>query len=100
MSNALKFTEKGIVEYGCNIMDQKNIRFYVKDSGTGIPPNLQKAVFERFRQGEVDNKAKVAGTGLGLAISRGLIELMGGYIDVKSQEGIGSEFFLVLPCAT
>lgn len=97
LSNAFKFTSKGTVEFGYKIQDDKDIRFFVKDSGTGISINLQRAIFERFRQGDVDRQAQIAGTGLGLAISKGLVELLGGIIGVKSQEGIGSEFYFVLP---
>jgi PAS domain S-box-containing protein len=95
--NALKFTNEGKIQYGCEFIAEDKLKFFVKDSGPGIPRNLKKAVFERFRQGELDLKNKAAGTGLGLAISKGLVELMGGTIGVKSQVGIGSEFYFVLP---
>jgi PAS domain S-box-containing protein len=97
LSNALKFTNEGKIRYGCELVNRSEIKFFVKDSGSGIPQNLQKTVFERFRQGEADRSAKVAGTGLGLAISKGLIGLMDGQIGVKSQKGLGSEFYFTLP---
>jgi PAS domain S-box-containing protein len=97
LSNALKFTNSGKVEFGCEFIDSKKIKFYVKDSGPGIPPSLQKVIFDRFRQGDVDMKAKIAGTGIGLAISKGIIELMNGYIGVNSKLGFGSEFYFELP---
>lgn len=98
LSNALKFTKTGKIEFGFQLIEKGTfIRFYVKDSGAGIPHHLQKAVFERFRQGDVDNQAKVTGTGLGLAISKGIINLMCGKMGLLSEPGKGSEFFFVLP---
>jgi PAS domain S-box-containing protein len=97
LSNALKFTDEGKVIFGFELIDNKTVRFYVRDTGSGIPRNLQKAVFERFRQGNIDRHAKTAGTGIGLAISKGLIQLMGGTIGLKSQEHVGSEFYFKLP---
>ncbi len=98
LSNALKFTKTGKIEFGFQLIEKDAfIRFYVKDTGVGIPHPLQKAVFERFRQGDVDSQAKVTGTGLGLAISKGIINLMCGKIGLLSEPGKGSEFFFVLP---
>lgn len=93
LSNAIKYTEKGIIDLGYQFLG-KEIVFYVKDTGVGIPIELQGAVFERFRQLE-NNMAE--GTGLGLAISKGLAELLGGKVWVKSKEGKGSTFFLSIP---
>ncbi len=96
LSNALKFTHKGKIEMGYETQGNDIVRFFVRDSGEGIPENIQKAVFERFRQGNVDKQEKISGTGLGLAISKGIIELLGGEIGVKSKEKEGSEFYFTL----
>jgi signal transduction histidine kinase len=71
----------------------------VTDTGVGIAPEDQEAVFEEFRQVGLAAK-KVEGTGLGLAISRKFIELHGGSIRVKSQVGSGSTFTFTLPLTT
>lgn len=97
LSNSLKFTIKGQIEFGYKPGNDSLISFYVKDTGMGIPRNMQKAVFERFRQGNIDNNIKISGTGLGLAISKGIVELLGGKIGVISQENAGSEFYFDLP---
>ena len=97
IGNALKFTEKGYIEFGCFLEDQK-ILFYVKDTGIGIPEDKQKLIFERFRQVDEKNiSRKFGGTGLGLSISKGLVILMNGEIWVESKEGTGSTFFFSIP---
>ncbi len=98
ISNAIKFTHEGYVEFGYQITpNRKEILFYVKDTGIGIPEDKKEVIFERFRQ--VDNsKTRVyPGTGLGLAISKRLTELLGGRIWVISEEGKGSQFFFTIP---
>jgi signal transduction histidine kinase len=97
LTNALKFTEKGQIAFGYNKQKDK-VNFYVKDTGTGIPKNIQHVIFDRFRQGNIDQSAKIAGTGLGLAISKGIVELLGGKISVISKENAGSEFYFEIPC--
>jgi signal transduction histidine kinase len=71
----------------------------VTDTGVGIAPEDQEAVFEEFRQVGTADK-KVEGTGLGLALSRKFVELHGGRIWVKSQVGMGSTFTFTLPMTT
>ncbi len=97
VGNALKFTYKGSVEIGYTIEDeQKEIHFYVKDTGKGIGKSDQEKIFERFMQ--LDNtREKTAGTGLGLSISINLAKLLGGKMKLDSQPGIGSTFTLMLP---
>jgi len=96
LSNALKFTPEGgqiDVRAGLN-NDVAEVS--VTDTGVGIAPEDQEAVFEEFRQvGGAEKKAE--GTGLGLALSRKFIELHGGRIWVKSQVGMGSTFTFTLP---
>jgi len=96
LSNALKFTpEGGRIDVVAGAHDGVT-EISVTDTGVGIAPEDQEAVFEEFRQ--VGTAArKVEGTGLGLAISRKFIELHGGRIWVKSQPGIGSTFAFTLP---
>jgi signal transduction histidine kinase len=96
LSNALKFTpEGGRIDVGASPHDQV-AEVSVTDTGVGIAPDDQEAVFEEFRQvGTADKKAE--GTGLGLALSRKFIELHGGRIWVKSAVGVGSTFTFTLP---
>ncbi len=96
LSNALKFTpEGGAIEVRATAYDDRT-EIAVSDTGVGIAPEDQEAVFEEFRQ--VGAKAKkIEGTGLGLAISRKFIELHGGRIWVTSQVGAGSTFTFTLP---
>ena len=96
LSNALKFTpEGGEIHVRAELRDGM-AQISVTDSGVGIAPEDQEAVFEEFRQvGKAEKKAE--GTGLGLAISRKFIELHGGRIWVKSQVGTGSTFAFTLP---
>jgi signal transduction histidine kinase len=96
LSNALKFTpEGGRIDVGARLHDGV-AEVSVADTGVGIAPEDQEAVFEEFRQvGTADKKAE--GTGLGLALSRKFIELHGGRIWVTSELGVGSTFIFTLP---
>jgi signal transduction histidine kinase len=96
LSNALKFTpEGGRIDVRAAVRDG-TAEISVTDTGVGISPEDQEAVFEEFRQVGTAAK-KVEGTGLGLAISRKFIELHGGRIWVESQFGKGSTFAFTLP---
>jgi two-component system, NtrC family, sensor kinase len=96
LSNAIKFTpEGGRIEVAAKPVDG-SIKVSVSDTGVGIAPKDQEAVFEEFRQVGTADK-KVEGTGLGLALSRKFIELHGGKIWVKSQVGAGSTFTFTIP---
>lgn len=98
IGNALKFTREGSVEFGYELTTDKNyVKFFVKDTGIGIPKEKVELIFQRFRQADVDITKKFGGTGLGLAISKSLVELMGGNIWVDSQPEIGSTFYFTLP---
>jgi len=96
LSNAIKFTpEGGRIEVGAVPRDE-SIEVSVSDTGVGIAPEDQEAVFEEFRQvGTVEKKAE--GTGLGLTLCRKFVELHGGRIWVKSQVGVGSTFTFTIP---
>ncbi len=97
LSNSLKFTYKGFIEFGFNLVDNQNAYFYVRDSGIGIPEDKQSMIFERFIQIEGNYTKEYGGTGLGLTITRNIVDLMGGSIWVESQEGVGTTFHFVLP---
>jgi signal transduction histidine kinase len=96
VGNSLKFTEKGTIEIGFSLNGQF-VKFYVKDSGIGIPETHHEKVFERFRQVETAYTRKYGGNGLGLPISKSLVELLGGTIWMESEEGKGSTFYFTLP---
>jgi signal transduction histidine kinase len=98
LSNALKFTpEGGRIDVSAGVHDEV-AEIAVADTGVGIAPEDQEAVFEEFRQVGTADK-KVEGTGLGLALSRKFIELHGGRIWVESEVGKGSTFRFTLPSA-
>jgi signal transduction histidine kinase len=95
LSNALKFTSKGIIEIGAReINEGEAVECWVKDSGQGIPAAAIDKVFERF---ETSPEPGQTGMGLGLAIVKELIELHHGEIRVESEVGKGSTFTFVLP---
>jgi signal transduction histidine kinase/CheY-like chemotaxis protein/CHASE3 domain sensor protein len=96
LSNALKFTRKGSVALQVSAKDGL-VSFAVKDTGIGIPKSKQQTIFEAFQQADGSTRRQFGGTGLGLSISRELAKLLGGEIRLKSEEGKGSEFTLVLP---
>jgi PAS domain S-box-containing protein len=96
VDNAIKFTEKGHVEYGCSLK-QGFLKFYVADSGIGIDSAKFEAIFERFHQLETDHSQTKGGMGLGLPISKSFVELLGGEIWVESKPGAGSIFFFTIP---
>ena len=98
LSNAIKFTSSGYVSLEISKDDSiKNIIFKVIDTGIGIAQDKQTLVFEAFQQADGSTRRKFGGTGLGLSISRELASLLGGTISLKSSEGVGSEFTLILP---
>lgn len=96
LSNALKFTQQGFVEFGYALKDS-NLEFYVKDSGIGIHPEFHTHIFERFKRAGKTANQSFAGTGLGLAISRSFVESMGGKIWVESESGKGAAFYFTIP---
>ncbi|MBN2695342.1 response regulator [bacterium] len=98
VGNALKFTHNGSITISYVVSDDKTkIIFSIKDTGIGISKEKQKMIFERFRQADDSVTRKYGGSGLGLAITKGLTELLGGEISLKSEEGIGSEFIVTIP---
>lgn len=93
INNALKFTFSGSITLGYYRQTDGYLRFYVRDTGMGIPKNKIKTVFDRF----VKLNSFVYGTGLGLSICKSLVEQMGGTIGVESEEGEGSCFWFTYP---
>ena len=94
--NALKFTETGQIEIGYNIISDNKLRFFVSDTGAGIPPERIKTIFKRFNYTEESTNTG-SDSGLGLSICKDLALLLGGDVNVKSVAGEGSVFFLTLP---
>jgi signal transduction histidine kinase/CheY-like chemotaxis protein len=110
LSNSFKFTEKGEVRLKVYEADHnwkpgnpsldnaaRVVAFEIKDTGIGISKDKQNIIFEAFQQAEGSTSRKYGGTGLGLSISRGLADLLGGSIELKSETGYGSTFTLFLP---
>lgn len=93
VTNAIKYTVKGIIEMGYEKIDD-NIRLYVRDTGIGIPEDKKDKVFHRFEK--LDEFAQ--GTGLGLSICKAIVEACGGEIGFESEYEKGSFFWAVLPC--
>ena len=96
ISNALKFTEAGSVMVTVG-RRRGSLTLAVADTGIGMSPAQQAALFQQFAQADASTTRRFGGTGLGLAICRELAELMGGRIEVKSAEGHGSTFVATLP---
>lgn len=99
VSNAIKFTSAGSVEFGYKLKVDA-IEFSVSDSGVGIPEEQKSSIFNRFYRGESGTTRNYSGTGLGLSISKAYIELMGGSTWFKSQTGVGSTFWFTIPYVT
>ncbi|MCD1637358.1 response regulator [Pseudomonas stutzeri] len=97
LANAFKFTEKGSVTLRVEKRGEDQLAFAVRDTGIGIAPEQQAAIFEAFRQADGTTNRRYGGTGLGLSISRELANLLGGEIEVQSRPGAGSTFTLVVP---
>ncbi len=96
INNALKFTEKGSVEFGYKHESDKGV-FYVKDTGIGISEENQKLIFDRFRKIENNVSKLYRGNGLGLTISKRLAELLNMNLYVESELRKGSTFYLTIP---
>jgi signal transduction histidine kinase/CheY-like chemotaxis protein len=98
ISNALKFTERGEVHVRAVKGPAGTVQFSVSDTGIGIAPEDQETIFQEFTQIDSARQRKVKGTGLGLPLSRKLAELLGGRVSLTSEPGVGSTFYLTVPC--
>jgi signal transduction histidine kinase/CheY-like chemotaxis protein len=90
--NAVKFTERGGVGVELSLDAERRVRFQVKDTGPGVPPDRRAAIFEDFEQGDGSNARHYEGTGLGLAIAKRIVALMGGELTLADNPGGGSIF--------
>ncbi len=97
ISNAVKFTDEGMIDVHAACADDGRWILRVRDTGQGISPSEQKQIFEPFKQADGSITREFSGTGLGLAIVRQLTDLMGGEVTLKSQVGRGSSFTIWLP---
>lgn len=105
VNNAIKFTEKGEVCISVELLEKtgdhkSRIQFKVRDTGIGIPEDLQSKIFQAFEQADKSISRKYGGSGLGLAITKKLIETMGGKLQLQSKEGVGSDFFFSIEKAS
>ncbi|MBV5315851.1 MAG: hypothetical protein JZU47_21310 [Prolixibacteraceae bacterium] len=114
VKNAIKYSEHGYIEIGCSLKEKNahsensvnghngssELEFYVRDTGIGIIPERQNAVFERFIQADIDDKRALQGAGLGLSISKGYAEILGGRMWMESEAGKGSVFYFTIPYNT
>jgi signal transduction histidine kinase len=97
ISNALKFTPNGQVVVSARMQGDDSVRFSVRDTGIGIPAELQSTLFEDFVQVDTPLQKRLRGTGLGLSLCKRFAELLGGHVGVDSVVGEGSDFYVVLP---
>lgn len=96
IKNAIKYCNFGRVDIGYKLQE-KFIKFYVADTGIGINKHKQQSIFERFIQADINDSNGYDGAGLGLSIAKSYVEMLGGKIWVKSEEGEGSTFYFTIP---
>lgn len=99
IGNALKFTNEGMVRVHLHLNEQDPRWFVIdiRDTGIGIPRDKQARIFNPFFQADTSTTRKYGGTGLGLVISKNLVEIMGGFLELKSLKGRGTTFRITLP---
>jgi len=96
LSNALKFTDTGRIEFGYQLQNDQFLLFYVSDTGIGISHDKQKLIFERFVQADDSLSRHFGGSGLGLSICKGFVDLLGGKIWVDSSPNKGAKFYFTI----
>lgn len=96
IKNAIKYTQRGEVRFGCRY-DSETICYFVEDTGIGIAKNRHQDIFDRFVQVDGSINRDYEGSGLGLSLCKAYVEMMGGTIWVESEEGKGSTFYFRLP---
>ena len=100
LRNALKFTDKGSIEFGFIIKNEAGndyFQFFVRDTGIGIDKSYHDTIFNIFRQIDDKHNRKFGGMGIGLAIAKKTVELLGGKIWVESEPSKGSVFYFTIP---
>ena len=100
VKNAIKYTQKGLIEIGYFLKNDKEpaeLEFYVKDTGIGIPEDRQNAIFGSFIQADISDIKAHQGAGLGLSISKAYVEMLNGKIWLESEVDKGSVFYFTLP---
>ena len=97
LDNSFKFTTFGNITLGCHVLPEKEIIFFIKDSGSGIPKEKIDLVFRKFRQGDESSTRKHGGLGLGLTLSKEIAVLLGGRLWLASDPGEGTSVFFALP---
>ena len=104
VSNAIKFTPVGgtisirVSEKPCKLSGYATYEFWIKDNGIGMSEEFRKHIFESFSRERTSTVSGIQGTGLGMSITKNIVDMMGGTIAVKSEEGKGTEFIVVLDC--
>ncbi|MCH8199871.1 MAG: response regulator [Chloroflexi bacterium] len=102
VGNAIKFTDRGSVAISVDMIHEadgeRSLHFAVRDTGIGIPPDQQAAIFEAFTQADGSTTRRFGGSGLGLTISKELVTLSGGRLWVESEPGAGSTFHFTVRC--
>ena len=96
LNNAVKFTDKGHIGFGYTL-EENELKFFIEDTGIGIPSDSHDKIFERFLKVGSDNERLYEGVGLGLAICKGNIDLLDGKIWMDSKPGKGSKFLFTIP---
>ena len=96
IKNALKYTENGSVKFGYELKENF-LEFFVKDTGIGVPKHRQKAIFNRFEQADIADSRAFEGSGLGLSIATAYVEMLGGEIQLISEESKGAKFVFTIP---
>lgn len=98
LSNALKFTGSGgRIEVGANLLNSREVKLWVRDTGVGIHPEEMGELFQKYRQTASGKKSRYKGTGLGLVVCKTIAEAHGGRVSVESRHGEGSTFTVILP---
>ncbi|MCD4723252.1 MAG: tetratricopeptide repeat protein [Bacteroidales bacterium] len=97
IENAIVFTEEGEVDFGYQLIDDKIIKIYVRDTGIGIERSKFEMIFDRFRQVDDTTTRPHGGSGLGLALCKELLGMMNGKIYLESEMGKGSTFYVEIP---
>ena len=96
LDNAIKFTDQGSVEFGYNTRDEE-LQFFVRDTGCGIAEDDYDLIFDHFAQAGIEGSIFHEGSGLGLSIAKGLVQMLGGRIWLRSSAAEGSTFFITIP---